>query len=326
MGAIESMRRWRCRLVVLATVAFVLANILAYRHAGAFFIYTGNGVRTPPPESLTWPDRLRLLVRGIQVPKPVSHTTPAAWMLAYENVMVPGRDGLTLSGWVIPSARTNIVAVVFHGYSSEKSGMLHEAAALHDLGYTVVLVDFPGHGGSPGFQTTLGWDEARDVAAVVEWVTTTWPEHRVLAYGHSMGGVAVLRAMAVYGTRLDAAIVESVFDSLPEAIRERFRLMRVPPFPGAEVLLFWGSVRLGINGFAHDAVAYARAVEVPTLVSHGRDDNRAPWQRAQSVYAALAGPKHWLLVDGAGHVQVCLAAPEAWATEVASLLGDPRKP
>lgn len=314
------MKTWGRRMAVVAVVLFVAANILAYRHAGAFFIYTEHGNRTPPPESLTWPDRLRILLRGIEVPKPVSHTTPAAWMLPYNEVAVPGRDGLTLSGWVIPSDRTNVVAVVFHGYSSEKSGMLHEAAALHDLGCTVVLVDFPGHGGSPGYRTTLGWDEARDVAAVLGWVGATWPDHRVLAYGHSMGGVAVLRAMAEFGARPDVAIAESVFDTLPEAIRERFRLMRVPPFPGAEVLLFWGSVRLGINGFAHDTIAYAREITTPVLVIHGEADNRAPWRRAQKVRDALRGPAEFLLIPGAGHVNVCLTDPERWSRAVADLL------
>ena len=304
------------RLLILFLVLFVLLNVLAYHHAGSFFYYTDGDIRTASPEQMSGGQKLRVLVTGIRVPKPTSHTTPAAWRLDFQSIDIPGRDGLTLSGWVIPSEATETVTVLFHGYSSEKSGLLHEAAHFHDLGHTVVLVDFPGHGGSPGNRTTLGIDEARDVAAVYAWARTTWPERQIVLYGHSMGGAAVMRAIGTLGIEPDAAVVESVFDTLLNAIRFRFALLSAPSFPTAEILLFWGSVRLGVNGFGHDVVAYARASHVPVLVVHGEQDRRAHVEGARRIYDALPGRKGWVLIPGAGHVNPCLTDPQKWQREI----------
>jgi len=320
MGAVKPVKRWIRRLLMLLLAGFFALNILAYHHARSFFYYTDGDVRTPPPEQLSWGQKLNVLVSGIHVPKPKSHTTPAAWVLDFQSVDIPGRDGITLSGWVIPSESSDTVAVLFHGYSSEKSGLLHEAALFQDMGCKVVLVDFPGHGESPGNRTTLGMDEARDVAAVYHWVKTSWPDHRVVLYGHSMGGAAVMRALATLDVKPDAAVVEAVFDTLLQAIRFRFELLSAPSFPAAEILLFWGSVQLGVNGFEHDVAAYARDVRIPVLIIHGEQDQRADWKGAQRVYDGLSGRKEFLLMPEAGHVNACLSDTARWKKTVGAFI------
>ncbi len=320
LGPAEPVKKRVKRSLVAAIVLFVALNILAYHHARSFFHYTESGERTLSPEQMSWGDKFRTLITGINVPKPVSHTTPAAWSLEYESISLPGREGLLLSGWRIPSTNCKGVAVVFHGYSSEKSGLLPEAALLHDLGLDVVMVDFPGHGASPGNRTTLGIDESLDVVSVYQWVREKYPDQPAVLYGHSMGGVAVLRAVARTDIRPDAVIAESIFDSLLQAIRHRFRLLNAPSFPSAEILLFWGSVQLGVNGFSHDVVAYARDIRVPVLISHGSEDNRAGWRDAEKVYDSLAGPKQWLLMEGAGHVNPCLVDTGRWKQTVEAFL------
>lgn len=322
VGAVEPVKRCVRRSLILLLIGFVALNLLAYHHAHSFFYYSDGDVRTPSPEQLSWGQKAQILVSGIHVPKPTSHTTPAAWRLGFQSIDIPGRDGITLSGWVIPADMSDTVAVLFHGYSSEKSGLMYEAALFHDMGCKVVLVDFPGHGGSPGNRTTLGMDEARDVAAVFEWVRTTWPDHRVVLYGHSMGGAAVMRAIAALDIKPDASVVESVFDSLLQAIRFRFELLSLPSFPAAEILLFWGGVQLGVDGFDHDVAAYAGDVRVPVLIIHGEQDRRADWKGAQRVYDGLAGRKDFLLMPEAGHVNPCISNTERWKKTVGAFINN----
>jgi alpha-beta hydrolase superfamily lysophospholipase len=225
--------------------------------------------------------------------------------LDYQSVAIPGRDGIILSGWIIPAESSDTVAVLFHGYSSEKSGLLHEAALFHDLGCDVVLVDFPGHGDSPGNRTSLGLEEARDVAAVYDWVRTTRPDHRIVLYGHSMGGAAVMRALATMDIEPEAAVVEAVFDTLLQAVRFRFELLSAPSFPAAEILLFWGSVQLGVNGFDHDVVDYARDVRIPVLIIHGEQDRRADWKGAKRVFDGLVRAQR-VFADTGGRPCECM--------------------
>ena len=129
-----------------------------------------------------------------------------------------------------------------------------------------------------------------------------------------------MRAMADLGASPDAAVVESVFDTLLDAVRFRFKLLRVPAFPAAEVLLFWSSVQLGVNGFEHEVTTYATRIKVPVLVAHGIRDNRASVAGARAVHDRLAGEKAWLLMPEAGHVNPCLSDPERWSTAVGDFL------
>jgi len=308
------------RLALLFALILIVLNVLAYHHARSFFVYTDGGERTPSPESLGALDKLRVLVSGIRVPKPKAHATPADFGISYESISVPGRAGVMLSAWRLPNTPRSPLVIVHHGYNSEKSGLLPEASRFHAMGYEVIMVDFAGHGDSPGNEVSLGIREAGDVAAVFAWARAQYPERPIIVYGHSMGGAAILRAMATVDVRPDAAVVESVFDTLLNAIRFRFALLGVPSFPAAEVLLFWGNQQLGVDGFSHDLVAYASEIDAPVLVSHGTSDNRASVAGARKVHDALRGDKQMLIIEGAGHVNPCLTGSEQWIEAVSNFV------
>jgi len=261
-----------------------------------------------------------MLFRGVHIPKPEAFTSPDSFGAPYEEILVPGRDHMQLSAWRLLQPDAESVVLLFHGYSSEKSGLMPEAQIFWKMGSEVVMVDFPGSGGSPGNKTSLGIHESEDVVKAIEWARAQWPNRRLVVYGHSMGGAAIIRAMAVHGAQPDVAVVESVFDTLLEAIRFRFDLLSVPSFPAAEILLFWGSVQLGANGFDHDMVRYAQSVRTPTMIIHGENDRRALVAGADRVYHALAGPKQLVLIQNAGHVNPCLADPEKWGIAVRSFI------
>jgi uncharacterized protein len=38
------------------------------------------------------------------------------------------------------------------------------------------------------------------------------------------------------------------------------RALHIPPFPLAELIIFWGGVQHGFNAFAHNPVTYAAQV------------------------------------------------------------------
>ncbi|NOK62221.1 MAG: alpha/beta fold hydrolase [Chloroflexi bacterium AL-W] len=76
-------------------------------------------------------------------------------------------------------------------------------------------------------------------------------------YGVSMGSSAILRAVALHDLDPDVLILEGVFDRLTTTTRHRFAAFGVPVFPATELLLFWGSVQMGYNGFRHNPVGYA---------------------------------------------------------------------
>jgi hypothetical protein len=76
-----------------------------------------------------------------------------------------------------------------------------------------------------------------------------------------------------------------------------------------------------------DALAKAPKLCVPTLFMHGTADYRIPVEVAKKLYDAAPGPKRWLLVEGARHVDIPTRYTAQWSTalrELRDLAGTPR--
>jgi alpha-beta hydrolase superfamily lysophospholipase len=318
-----SHRRLSAALVVLA--GFALLNVIAYRHAYALTHFASGGNRPPRPESLSLLQKVHVLLAGVQLPRPVNKNSPLDQGLTYEVHRITGGD-VGLEAWHVPRQEARGLVVLFHGYSACKATELSEAKAFHDLGYATLLVDFRGSGGSGGDVTTLGVREADDVARTWEYARSAWPGLPVVLYGQSMGSTAILRAVAVHGVRPAAVVLECPFDRLVSAVANRFRAVGLPGFPGAQLLVFWGGVQLGFDGFGHNPVEYARAVDVPVLLLHGDADPRVRTSEVEAVYANLAGAKRLLLFPGTGHEPCLPRHPDDWKEAVGQFLGQAVQP
>ncbi len=307
-----------CAVVLLALGGVV--NLLAYRHAHAMLHFAQAGERTRPPEALSRWQKLKILLNGVTIPKPQNLTTPANFNLPFETHYMKVAKNITLEAWYIPHPRPKGIVVMFHGYAAAKSSLLPEAQTWRELGYAAFLVDFRGSGGSSGNTTGIGYTEADDVAAAVEYVRPISAEYPLILYGQSMGGAAILRATAIYRITVDALIIEAVFDKMLSTVQYRFAAMGWPAFPAAPLLIFWGGIHMGYNGFHHNPLEYAAAVSCPTLLLHGADDPRATLAQAQAVFQNLGGPKQFEIFAGVKHESYLAARPEQWKRVVAQFL------
>lgn len=310
-------RRHPWRAVALAALAgVVLLNVVAFRHARAMLAYSAAGDKTPPPEGLTAWGKAKALGLGVTVPRPAVTRTPADVGLSAETVRFAADDGVNLEAWLIAPPGAKGTVVLFHGYAACRSALLPEAEAVVGLGYAALVVDFRGGGGSDGSDCALGYEEARDVVAALRYARGRQLSGPVVLFGQSMGGAAVLRAVAVHGADPDGVVVEAVFARTLTTVRNRFELMGAPSFPGAELLVFWGGVRAGFDAFAHDPAEYARGCRVPALVLHGGADRNATPDEGRAIFDNLAGRKELVIFDGVGHTSLCAADRPRWTADV----------
>ncbi|HYF66331.1 MAG TPA: alpha/beta fold hydrolase [Herpetosiphonaceae bacterium] len=306
--------RWprrRRRLGALALASFLAANAIACMQARALLRYGPPGENTPGIEALTFGQKLRTILLGAQVPRPENRRTPADLGWDYEVAAIDTAAG-PLEAWVLPGRPDGGVALLFHGYAASKESLLPAAAPFRARGYTAVLVDFHGSGGSAGASTSLGASEAGDVAAALDYARRIWPGRPLAVYGFSMGSAAAVRALAADPLAPDALILEAPFDRLLTTVGHRFTAMGLPAAPGAELLVFWGSLQAGFNGFAFNPVEDARRISSPTLLVHGADDPRVTADEVRSFAGALRGPSSFVDVAGVGHEPVSVADPAAW--------------
>ncbi|MEM8859228.1 MAG: alpha/beta fold hydrolase [Chloroflexota bacterium] len=305
---------------------FILLNWISFNHARRMTRFVPSGERTKSPEELSTLEKLPLLFFGITVPRPQNEDTPADYGLAYETeVLRSWYDGRYLEGWWVPAAPESALGtiIMFHGYAVAKSSLLTETAAFHDLGYNVFLVDFRGSGGSCDSSTTIGYEDANDVAWAYQFVEEKEGEHPIILYGMSMGGAAVMRAIAITDIQPDGIIVEAVFDEMLTTVKNRFHTMGFPAFPAAHLLVFWGGAQHGFNGFEHNPADYAADITIPVLVLHGANDPRATLAEGQHIYEQLASPhKEIIIFDGAKHESTIGVDRGLWELSINSFLAE----
>jgi alpha-beta hydrolase superfamily lysophospholipase len=286
---------------LLALAGFVVLNVLAFHHAKAMLRFADGGPRTAALEQLGILAKAKVLLFGVSIPRPETRAHAADLADECRALSIPGEAGVTLGAWYCNLGSETPLVLLFHGYRAEKSVLLREARAFLNLGASVMLIDFRGSGASSEAYTTIGFHEAQDVAAAWRYAKGRLDHPKTLLFGASMGAAAVLRAVHAHGVQPDGVILEAVFDRLLNTVRHRFHRMRVPAFPSAELLVFWGGWQWGFNAFAHNPADYAASADVPVLLMHGGRDARVSLPEARRVFEALPGSKTFVLFEHSGH-------------------------
>ena len=95
--------------------------------------------------------------------------------------------------------------------SSSRFHDLFEGADVFARGYSVVMVDLRGSGGSSGCLDILGPGEQTDVKAAVEWAASQpWSNGRVGMYGKSYDGTTGVVGAALRPKGLEAVVAQQV--------------------------------------------------------------------------------------------------------------------
>ncbi len=210
-----------CLLLQVAT-----ANGVAFIHAYKFTHFTSTATqRTDDPEHLSFGARIGLLFTGIDNPRPAHKAVP---VIPYETVWVQASQKLEC--WLIKSPAERGTVILFHGYAGEKSSLLERAAEFSKLGFSTFMVDFSGSGGSQGNGTSIGYNEAAEVNACMDYIQSKQTKPIIL-FGTSMGAAAILKAMKDYPLKPAALVLECPFGSLYKTVCARFDIMVFLRFP-----------------------------------------------------------------------------------------------
>ena len=318
----NKLKRFAIIFIGILLVAFVAVNVFAYQHAYAMMNFSDQGVRAIKLEDMSLGQKLEALLLGVNPSRPSADIAPAALGEHCASVRIAEPGSPSIGAWHCAVDDNQRLVVLFHGYLMSKSSLMAEARAFMQAGFSVLLVDFRGSWESSEAYTTIGYLEADDVAVVLRYARQHFAPEKVVLYGQSMGAVAVLRAIHSHAIKVDVVIVEAVFDRLLNTIKNRFDVLGVPSFPAAHILVFWGGVQAGFNGFSHNPADYAQAVSMPILFLHGEQDNRATLQDAYHVFEAVQAPKHFSVFPDTVHESHLARHPEKWKSEVTQFLSD----
>lgn len=315
------MKTFLKRALGAVCILFLLMNTVAAIHAFRFTHFAdANTIRTKDTKQLTTGEKLKALIAGVDIPRPINEIHPSHF---YETVKL--RADKEIECWYVPhmdlvETDTSLgTIIVFHGYAGKKSAMIDKADEFYKLGYNVMLVDFMGSGGSEGNQTSVGYKEAEQVKICYDFIARRG-EKRIFLFGTSMGAVAIIKSINDYHFSPSGIIVECPFGTMYKTICSRFSSMNVPAFPMAGLLAFWGGVENGFSALSFSVEEYAKAVGCPVLLLYGACDDKVSREEINIIYNNFAGSKSLVVYSQAGHENYLLKYKNEWVTDVAGFL------
>ena len=234
----------------------------------------------------------------------------------------------------------SLPAIVFiHGAAFDHSVWQWQSRYFAHHGHSVLAVDLPGHGRSPGALRSSIEDYAEWVVAMLDAVGL----QKAALVGHSMGSLIALETGLRHAPRLTKLAL--VGTASPMAVSDGFiAAAREEPPVGQEMEAVWGHARLSqlasspvpgaallgasrrlnarskadslhaalnaCNGYRADP-AKLSALEVPTLVVAGKRDQMTPFKAGKAVADSIPGAR-FVTLD-AGHSMMSEAPRELLA-------------
>ncbi|MFC1744316.1 alpha/beta hydrolase [Candidatus Riflebacteria bacterium] len=306
-------------LTWIAFLLFFVYNLILFFHSYWMCHFAPTDYKFRKPEERGFWESLKHLFFGEPIARPKIQETPADYGLQYEILNIKMSSQKKLQAWWIP-VEPDIckgTVLLFHPWASCKDSLLTEAKKFFELGYNCFLLDFYGNGGSAGDTTTIGYWEADEVEKAFYLVQQNYPMPPFILFGRSMGAVAILRAVAVHRIKPDALLLECPFDRLLNTVTNRCAAKgSLAPFITANFLIFWGCLQLGYPGHLHNPAAYAKKVDIPTLLLHGGIDERVLLHEIERIFMNLKARKKLVLFEGLAHEPYLIAQTEKWENEV----------
>lgn len=204
-------------------------------------------------------------------------------------------DGVHLQGWRgDATAKHRGTLIYLHGVADNRASGAGVIARFQKRGFDVVAYDSRAHGESGGDACTYGYFEKEDLRRVLD----TLRPGPVVLVGSSLGAAVALQLAAI-DHRVSAVVAAECFSDLKTVVTERAPFFFTPKVIGRAIQLAEKQGRFQIN--AVSPATAARTIKVPVLIIHGAADSDTPPDHSRRVFAALAGPKQLILVQGARH-------------------------
>ncbi|MBR3861779.1 MAG: alpha/beta hydrolase [Oscillospiraceae bacterium] len=235
---------------------------------------------------------------------------------------IRARDGVRLVGHWLPAAQPRRVVLGFHGWHSAWNRDFSLSAPFFlEQGCSLLLVEQRAHGESGGESIGYGLLERYDLLDWLEELEVRGLGAGLPVYlaGVSMGATTVMLAAGLpLPERVHGVMADCGFTSAPDIWESVWTGAQPLPYAllrGAVERL--AEARLGLPPDADSTPSALARWERPALFIHGLSDHFVPPEMTKRSYAACAGPKRLLLVEGAGHA---LSYPKDPAAYQAALL------
>ena len=200
-----------------------------------------------------------------------------------------------ISDVIVPSdARSNgsKQILLIHGWESRATQMYGLVKGLIEQGYSVIAVDMPGHGHSPG-KTSNAYVFSETVRLAQQKLGCF---HAII--GHSMGAGAAAIAVGK-GVKTDKLVLISGPSSIENVLRRFSDFVGLNKNATHKFIDFIGQY-VGVPAIEMDATKLLQASDTPTLLIHDEHDIEVPFSEATRL-APVFNQSELFVTKGLGH-------------------------
>jgi len=187
--------------------------------------------------------------------------------------------------------------LLMHGWEGRPTQFASLITALVDAGYTVIALDGPAHGRSPGREANI----VLFARAMLEAAAELPPLQGVV--GHSMGGASAMLAVQL-GLRTQTLVSIAAPARILGVLRGFARYFGLPP-RARSAFIRKVEQDVGMQASRLDVAHYQ--LDMPGLIVHAEDDTFVPVSESQLIHEAWFDSRLLRLEEG-GHQRV-LADP-----------------
>lgn len=208
-----------------------------------------------------------------------------------------------LHGLWMPQERADAPVLLYlHGARWNVSGSSSRIRRMHELGFSVLAIDYRGFGqSSAGLPSEVTAGE--DARAAWDWLAQQQPGKPRYIFGHSLGG-AIAIDLARQVPDEQGTIVEGTFTSIADVV-STFK---------------WGWLPVsGLITQRFESVRKVSEIGSPLLVVHGSEDSLIRPALGRQLYEAAQEPKQFVLVEGGSHHNTNSVGQPAYRQALASL-------
>jgi fermentation-respiration switch protein FrsA (DUF1100 family)/succinate dehydrogenase hydrophobic anchor subunit len=210
-------------------------------------------------------------------------------------------DGLNIWASEITTTHPKAVIIYLSGIVQPSVTYFYgHARFMQDNGYASILLDVRGHGKSDGNRICLGYDEVKDVKAVVDYINSQekYKNVPIVVQGASMGGAIAVNSFGQLKD-IDALIAMSAYSSFEDVILDKLEGYGIPEFIlSLEKPLIVSSLKLV---YGSDKVQYIKPVEQiknadgrPVLLIASTGDTEVPPVNMNRLKEAYPEAQSWL--------------------------------
>jgi pimeloyl-ACP methyl ester carboxylesterase len=232
--------------------------------------------------------------------------TPAELSLEYQEHYVKTLDGNSLRSWYLPASLDRGVVLLSYGAVGSMPCYLYTARILIANGWSIVLYDYRGFGGSTGSadMETL----TADLDVMVDWCLENTGHDKVSLMGISLGTIpsipiAARRSDVVNGVILDSPVVLSM------------EVTRLASFLGK--LTHQVLDLLPFDLLSEDAI---ESMSPPVLFFSSGRDLLTPPRMVDVLFDRTPGPKYLVRFEDIGHARGIFLDTEKYAIELEGFL------